>query len=98
MENSKEDYQLKKIKDIFDTFDKKHIGKIRTKDLPLIIQELDIKINKNELKDILDHQHTGWIEYEPFEEIIMLKIKDQDPDLNIAKVVFSFPVAKIINI
>ncbi|EMR10348.1 hypothetical protein PNEG_01602 [Pneumocystis murina B123] len=87
-ENSIEDYQLKKIKDKFDIFDKKHIEKIRTKDLPLIMQELDIKVNRNELnelKDILDHERTGWIEYEPFKEIMILKIKDKDPNLNIIK-------------
>ncbi|KTW29679.1 hypothetical protein T552_00888 [Pneumocystis carinii B80] len=87
-ENPIEDYQLKQIKDKFDIFDKKHIGKIKTKDLPLIIHELDIKIDKNELnelKNILDNERTGWIEYEPFKEMIILKIKDNDPNLSIIK-------------
>ncbi|KAG5439410.1 hypothetical protein PCANB_001984 [Pneumocystis canis] len=80
--------KLCRIKDKFDLFDEKYTGKIKTSDLPLVIQALELKINQdelNEIKEILDHENSGWIEYDLFEEIITLKMEDKDVDFNTIK-------------
>ncbi|KAG4306566.1 hypothetical protein PORY_000554 [Pneumocystis oryctolagi] len=73
-------------KDKFDMFDKKGSGRIKTDDLPYVIEALGIEVDQeefNEIKEILDYENSGWIEYKLFEEVMTSRM--ENIDFNVVK-------------